>query len=96
MYFFKPGQPSPENEDLTRSWELVEAVRDHENLKDGGHVAEPPDVVDGGPEVESLKHIRQGVEADHLPGAFGHDRAERLEAGQGSVPFQSGKDKVNA
>ena len=69
---------------------MVEAVRDHEDLKDRGHVAEPPDVVDGRPEVEPLEHIRQGVEADHLPGAFGHYRAEGLEARQGPVPFQSG------
>ena len=96
MFFFRPGRPSPENEYLTCSWELVEAVRDHENLKDGGHVTEPPDVVDGRPEVEPLEHVRQGVEADHLSGAFGHDGAERLEAGQGSVPFQSRKDKVSA
>ena len=70
---------------------MVKAVRDNKNLEDGGDVSEPPDVVDCGPEVEPLEHVRQGVETDHLPGALGHDGAEGLEAGKGAVPLQSKK-----
>ena len=73
---------------------MIKAVWDHEDLEDGGNVAEPPDVVDSRPEVKPLEHVRQGVEANHLPGAFGHNGTEGLKAGQGPVPLQSRKYNI--
>ena len=61
---------------------------------DGRHVLEPPNIMNGGAEVQSFQNISQGIEPNHFSRAFRHDGTEGLEAGEGAMPLQSDENDV--